>query len=141
MLIPGILQPAGIQAKTEVFVHAIVAACVAEPRRVDAAAIKRDEVIVRVAGIGLAHRVQAAALEGEVVQRVVHNGDTLERLRQQPCVTKVHDRSSGKYIACLDLGAQEPCFHGPPYSRKVILGIAGAIVGEKIDGSASTGTS
>src|SRR3546814_2036625 len=80
MLVPGILEPAGIQAKTKIFVDAIVAAFVAEPRRVDAAAIKRDEVIVRVAGIGLAHRVQAAALEGEVVQRSEEHTSELQSL-------------------------------------------------------------
>ena len=83
--------------------------------------------------------MQAASLKGEVVQQVVHNGDTLERLRQQPRVAEVHDRCSGKYIAGLDLGVQQACFHRAPHPCEVILRIAGAVVGKQVDAAAHTG--
>src|SRR3990167_2085609 len=64
VLIPNILQLAGVKAHRDVVVDLVITAAVPNPRRVDRAGIKCGKVIVQVAGTRLAHRMQSTTLQG-----------------------------------------------------------------------------
>lgn len=81
ILIPGILEAAGVETKADVVIKRVITTEIGDPWRVHFARVEGSEAVAHAAGIGLAHRVEATALKRQSFHAAVDHGDTSETLR------------------------------------------------------------
>ena len=110
VLVPDVFQLACIGTHGPVVVDRVITATVADPWRVDWAAVEGHEVVVKVARDRLAHRMQTTTLQGEALDAGVLNGHAAKAFRQQSRVTRCNDRGRWEDITHFHDGIEQANF-------------------------------
>ncbi|MNH11647.1 hypothetical protein D3C79_711680 [compost metagenome] len=136
VLIPGVLQTAAVEAQAEVVAGLVIAAKIAQPGRIDGAAVKGHEAVAVVARQRLAHGVQAPALDFQACQAGVLQGPAGETFRQQARVAEVHHRGGREHVTKLQLGIEQARLEGAAQLAEVAGGIAIAVHRQHVERTA-----
>ncbi|MNZ85162.1 hypothetical protein D3C78_1039420 [compost metagenome] len=109
VLVPGILQAAGVEAQADIRVEFVISTEVADPGRVDPPGIEGGELFAHAGFVRLAHGMQAPALQGQAVEAAVLQGHALEAFRQQSGVAVIDHRRRREHIADTNHRIEETC--------------------------------